>query len=50
MAAFFQDLTPEIKITVAENSERYSMTPTYIHKFNFGGIMSYNIRHALNTM
>ena len=27
---FFQELTPEIKVTVAENSERYSMTPTRI--------------------
>ena len=25
---FFQELTPEIKVTVAENSERHSMTPT----------------------
>ena len=35
---FFQDqvLTPEIKVTVAENSERHSMTPTYIHKLNVG--------------
>ena len=40
-----QDLTPDIKVTVAENSERHSMTPTYIHKLN-----SYNMRHALNTM
>ena len=31
---FFQDRTPEI-------SERHSMTPTYIHK--------YNMRHALNS-
>ena len=50
MIAFFQDLTPEIKVTVAENSERYSMAPTYIHKLNLGVNMSYNMRHALNTM
>ena len=50
MGAFFQDLTPEIEVTVAENSERHSMTPTYIHKLDFGVNMSYNIRHALNTM
>ena len=50
MGAFFQDLTPEIKVTVAENSERHSMTPTYIHKLNFGVNMSHNMRHALNTM
>ena len=36
MGAFFHNLTPEIKVTVAENSERYSMTPTYIHKLNLG--------------
>ena len=28
--AFFQYLTPEIKVTVAENSERHSITPAYI--------------------
>ena len=50
MGAFFQDLTPETKVTVAENSERHSMTPTYIHKLNLGVNMSYNIRHALYTM
>ena len=49
MGAFFQELTPEIKVTVAENSERHSMTPTYIHKLNLGVYMSYNMRHALNT-
>ena len=47
---FFQDLTPEIKVTVAENSERHSMTPTYIHILNFGVNMSYNMKHAVNTM
>ena len=36
MGAFFHNLTPEIKVTVAENSERHSMTPTYIHKLNLG--------------
>ena len=50
MGAFFQDLTPEIKVTVAENSERHSMTPTYIHKLNLGVNMSYNKRHGLNSM
>ena len=50
MGAFFQDLTPDIKVTVAENSERHSMTPTYIHKLNLGVYMSYNMRHALSTM
>ena len=29
---------------------RHSMTPTYIHKLNLGVNMSYNMRHALNTM
>ena len=47
---FFQDLIPEIKVTVAENSERHSMTPTYIHKVNLWVNMSYNMRYALNTM
>ena len=37
MSAIFQDLTPEIMVTVAENSEPHSMTTTYIHKLNFGG-------------
>ena len=50
MGAFFQDLTPEIKVTVTENSERHSMTTTYIHKLNLGVNMSYNMRHALNPM
>ena len=50
MGASFQDLTPEIKITVAENSERHFMTPTYIHRLNLGVNMSYNMRHALKTM
>ena len=36
MGAFFQDLTPEIKVTVAENSERHYMALTYIHKLNLG--------------
>ena len=31
MGAFFQERPPEIKVAVAENSERHSMTPTYIH-------------------
>ena len=35
---------------MAENSERHSMTPTHIHKLNLGVNISYNIRHALNTM
>ena len=49
MGAFFQELTPEIKVTVAENRERHSMTPTYIHKLILGVNMLYNMRHALNT-
>ena len=36
MGVFFQELTPEIKITVDENSERHSMTTTYIHKLDLG--------------
>ena len=47
MGAFFQELTPEIKVTVDENSDRHSMTTTYIHKFNLGVNMAYNMRHAL---
>ena len=47
MGAFFQDLTPEIKVTVAENSEQDSMTPTYIHKLILGVNMSYNMRMLL---
>ena len=50
MGAFFQDMTPEIKVTVAENSERHSMNPTYILKLNLGVNMPYNMRHPLNTM
>ena len=30
-----------------ENSERHSMTTTYIHKVNLGVNMAYNMRHAL---
>ena len=37
-------------VTVAENSERHSMTPTYIHKLVLGVNMSYNMSHALNAM
>ena len=44
---FFQELTPEIKVTVGENSERHSMTTTYIHILNLGVNMAYNMRHAL---
>ena len=50
MGAFFQDLSPEIEVAVAESSERHSMTPTYIHKFNLGVNMSYNMRHTLKPM
>ena len=46
MGAFFQELTPEIKVTVDENSERHSMTTTYIHKINLGVNMAYYMRHA----
>ena len=35
---------------MAENSERHSMTPTYIHKLNLRVNMSYNMRHALNNV
>ena len=41
---------PEIKVTVAENSEQHSMISTYIHKLNLRVNISYNLRHALNTM
>ena len=47
MGAFFQELTPEIKVTVDENSERHSMTTTYIYKLNLGVNMAYDMRHAL---
>ena len=47
MGAFFQELAPEIKVTLDENSERHSMTTTYIHKLNLGVNMAYNMRHAL---
>ena len=50
MGAFFQELTPEIKVTVDENSERHSMTTTYIHKLNLGVNMAYNMRHALTGL
>ena len=50
VGAFFQDLSPEIEVTVVENSERHSMTPTYIHTLNLGVNMPYDMRHALNTM
>ena len=49
MAYFFQDLTPRIKVPVAENSERNFMTPTYIHKLNLGVNITYNMRNAVNT-
>ena len=42
MGAFFQELTLEIKVTVDENSERHSMTTTYIYKLNLGVNMAYN--------
>ena len=47
MGAFFQELTPEIKVKVDENSERHSMTTTYIHKLDLGVNIAYNMRHAL---
>ena len=50
MGAFFQELTPEIKVTVDENSERHSMTTTYIHKLILGVNMAYNMRHALTGL
>ena len=50
MGAFFQELTPEIKVTVDENSERHSMTTAYTHKLNLGGNMAYNTIHALTGL
>ena len=50
MGAFFQELTPEIKVTVDENSERHSMTTTYIHKVNLGVNMAFNMRNALTEL
>ena len=50
MGAFFQELTPEIRVTVDENSERHSMTTSYIHKLNFGVNIAYYIRHALTWL
>ena len=50
VGAFFQELTPEIKVTVDENSERHSMTTTYITKLNLGANMAYNMRHALTGL
>ena len=47
MGAIFQELTPGIKVTGDENSERHPMTTTYIHKLNLGVNMAYNMRHAL---
>ena len=47
---FFQDLTAEIKVTVAENSERHSMTPNIYPLIEFEINMSYIMRPALNTM
>ena len=47
MGAFFQELTPEIKVTVDENSERQFMTTTYIHKLNLGVNMANNMRMLL---
>ena len=47
MGAFFQELTPEIQITVDENSELHSVTTAYILKLNLGVNMAYNMRHAL---
>ena len=47
MGAFFQELTPEIKVTVDKNSERHSMTTTNIHKLNLGVNMAYNMRMLL---
>ena len=47
MGAVFQELTPEVKVTVDENSERHSMPTTYIHKLNLGVNMASNMRHAV---
>ena len=50
MGAFFQELPPEIKVTVDENSERHYMTTTYILKLNLGVNMAYNMRQALTGL
>ena len=51
MGAFFQELTPEIKVTVDENSERHSMTTTYIHKlWHINETCSYRIRTDLEKI
>ena len=47
MGAFFQELTPEIKVTVDKNSELHSVTTAYIFKLNLGVNMAYYMRHAL---
>ena len=47
MGAFFQELAPEIKVTVDENSKLHSLTTAYIFKLNLGVNMAYNMRHAL---
>ena len=47
VGAFFQELIPEVKVPVDENSEGHSMTTTYIHKLNLGVNMASNMRHAL---
>ena len=49
MGAFFQELIPEIKVTVDEISEPHSMNTTYIPKLNLG-VMAYNMRHALTGL
>ena len=49
MGAFFQEPSPVIKVTVAENNERHSMTPTNIHILNLGVNMSYIMTRALYT-
>ena len=50
MGAFFQELTPEIKVTVDENSERHSMTTTYIQKLWHMMTCSYRVRTDLETI
>ena len=49
MGAFFQDLTPEIKVTVAQTVSDIPRPQHNIHKLNLGVNMSYNMRHTLNT-
>ena len=50
MGAFFHNLTPEIKVTVAENSRATFHDPNIYPQIELGVNLSYNMRHALNAM